>query len=152
MVEYKNGTECIDWLQLTQLYGKVGLVAGYGKDRNTKKIRQAFEASGRVATAWIEGRLVGAGRMITDNVCYAYIADVAVLPSLQKKGIGKGIMIQLLKDTAHMSIQLWPTKGNIAFYERLGFSTLGSEHPMMIIRRSQQSAGADGENAAAAQP
>lgn len=137
MVEYKNGTGYIDWLKLTQLYGEVGLVAGYGKAKNTMRIRQAFEASGRVVTAWIEGILVGAGRMITDNVCYAYIADVAVLPSYQKKGIGKGLMAQLLKDTTHMSVQLWPTKGNIAFYERLGFNALGREHPMMIIRKSQ---------------
>ena len=137
MVEYRSGTESIDWPQITRLYGEVGLVAGYGRLKDANMIKMAFEASSKVSTAWIGDVLVGAGRMISDNVCYAYIVDVAVLPSHQKRGIGKGIMLRLLKDTAHMSVQLWPTKGNIAFYEKLGFSALGLEHPMMIIRKSQ---------------
>jgi len=113
------------------------LVAGLGKEKDTDRIRSAFEASEKVITAWMDGNLVGAGRMITDGVSYGLIVDVGVWPSFQKQGLGKGIMKHLLEDSRHLSLQLWPTKGNIPFYEKFGFTALGPDHPVMIIKRSQ---------------
>ena len=68
-------------------------------------------------------------------ICYGLIVDVGVLPSSRKKGIGKGIMAQLLQGSGHLSLQLYPTKGNIGFYEKLGFVALDTEHPVMIKKR-----------------
>ena len=46
MVQYKTGTECIDWLQLIRLYGEVGLVSGYGQKKDGQRIRQPFGGYG----------------------------------------------------------------------------------------------------------
>ena len=52
MIEYKTGTDIIDWKSITDLYGKIGLVAEFGKKRDQKKIREAFLNSFKVVTAW----------------------------------------------------------------------------------------------------
>ena len=121
MVEYKTGTDSIDWEGLAHLYEEVGLVAQLGKKRDLVKIRQAFQRSFKVATAWKEGRLVGAGRLLSDGLCYGTIYDVGVRESCRGQGIGKGIMTTLLEGNEHLLIYLTSTFGNESFYEKLGF-------------------------------
>jgi ribosomal protein S18 acetylase RimI-like enzyme len=120
MIEYKTGISYVNWTMLAELYGEVGLVGGHGKNINT--IREVFQASSKVVTAWYQEQLVGAGRMLTDGLCYGSIFDVGVLPAFQKQGIGKGLMIELLKGTEHLyGIYLTFTFGNEEFYRKLGF-------------------------------
>jgi len=121
MIEYKTGTSCIDWQMLTELYGQVGLVANHGKKKESNIIREAFLSSNKVITAWSNEILIGAGRMLTDNICYGSIFDVGVLPSFQKQGIGNGIVTELLKGNEHLCIHLTSTFGNEQFYKNLGF-------------------------------
>ena len=59
MIEYKTGNDIIDWKSITDLYGEIGLVAGFGKKRDQKKIREAFLNSFKVVTAWEGDKLVG---------------------------------------------------------------------------------------------
>ncbi len=121
MIEYRIGTSCIDWDMLTELYGQVGLVANHGKEREGALVREAFEASSKVVTAWNNDELIGAGRMLTDNICYGTIFDVGVLPTFQKNGIGKGIVLELMKGKENLCIYLTSTFGNEQFYGKLGF-------------------------------
>lgn len=120
-VEYKTGIDSVDWNALGDLYGEVGLVAEFGKKRDLEKIRQAFQSSYRVVTAWKNGKQVGAGRMISDGLCYGTIYDVGVLDACRKQGIGKGIMAALLKGNEHLLVYLTSTFGNEDFYKQLGF-------------------------------
>ena len=39
-----------------------------------------------------EGRVVGMGRIIGDNGCFFTVVDIAVVPELQGRGLGKRIM------------------------------------------------------------
>ncbi len=121
MIEFKTNIDTIEWEAIVKLYGEVGLVAGLGKKRDLEKIREAFLNSYRVVTAWKGEKLIGAGRLISDGVCYGMVFDVGVLPSYQKQGIGKGIMNHLLDGNEHLSIHLTSTFGNEAFYRKLGF-------------------------------
>jgi hypothetical protein len=70
MVEYRIGIKGIDWTKLTELYGEVGLVGGFGRKKDQNKIREAFQVSDKVVTAWDKEKLVAAGRM-RDNVHFA---------------------------------------------------------------------------------
>jgi len=118
MIDYKTGIACIDWPMLAELYEKVGLGI---RNNDIETIRKAFQASGKVVTAWRGEELLGAGRMITDGIRYGSIFDVGVFPAFQKQGIGKGIMIELLKGNDHLYIHLTSTFGNEPFYGKLGF-------------------------------
>lgn len=121
MIIYREGLEYIDWPQLFHLYNVVGLVAGYGKKQEHKKIQSAFEHSYKVITAWYSDILVGATRMISDGICYGMIFDVGVLPEYQKLGIGKGLVSEIQKGNEHLCIHLTSTFGNEDFYKKLGF-------------------------------
>ena len=121
MVQYKTGTDRIDWEALGDLYEEVGLVAQLGKKRDLEKIRQAFQSSYKVVTAWKDGKQVGAGRMISDGLCYGAIYDVGVFQACRKQGIGKGIMEALLRGNEHLLVYLTSTFGNEGFYSKLGF-------------------------------
>ncbi|THB76743.1 MAG: N-acetyltransferase [Desulfobulbaceae bacterium] len=121
MIEYKIGTDDIDWEGLRDLYGEVGLVGGLGKKRDLPKIREAFLISFKVVTAWDNQRLVGAGRMISDGVCYGMIFDLGILVTHQRQGIGRQIINILLKGHEDLFIHLTSTFGNEEFYKKIGF-------------------------------
>lgn len=122
----------IDWPELLNLYEKAGLLKRFVKDKNFEKLKIAFERSYKVITAWDGEILVGAGRMISDGICYGTVFDLGVLPEYQRSGIGKGIMNELLLNEEHMPIHLTSTFGNEDFYKKLGFrkhKTAYSKYP-----------------------
>ena len=121
MIEYKIGVEAVDWAQLVELYGRVGLVAGLGKKRDAERIRQAFVSSAKVVTAWDGNALVAAGRLVGDGVCQGMIFDVGVLPEYQQRGIGAGIVRALVEGNEHLCLHLTATFGKEGFYRKLGF-------------------------------
>jgi GNAT superfamily N-acetyltransferase len=66
--------------------------------------------------------LVGAGRALADGRDCSYIADVAVHPRHQGRGLGKAIigkLVDLSRD--HKKIILYANPGTEGFYIKLGF-------------------------------
>jgi GNAT superfamily N-acetyltransferase len=121
VVVYKIGLKNIEGSLLLNLYERVGLQKRLVQNKEYEKIKTAFERSYKVVTAWDGEMLIGAGRMLSDGICYASIFDVGVLPEYQKKGIGKEIMQELLNGEEDMPIHLTSTFGNEDFYKKLGF-------------------------------
>lgn len=133
MITYDTELDHIDWDQLIDLYGAVGLVAGNGKERQGDKIRLAFECSYQVVTAWDGGMLIGAARMLSDGVCYGTIHDVGVLPGYRKMGVGRGLVEHLEKEHHHLHLYLTATFGKEEFYRKLGYKrhkTAFAKYPM----------------------
>ena len=78
------------------------------------------------------GTVVGMGRIIGDNAIYMHIQDVIVRPDLQRQGIGKLIMKELLTYVdglagKNTNIGLMCSKGREAFYRTFGFVDRPSE-------------------------
>jgi aralkylamine N-acetyltransferase len=121
MIRHLQGIENVVWPQLFALYDQVGLVANLAAKGRYQEVRTAFERSFRVVTAFDGDQLVGAGRMLSDGLCYGLIVDVGVLPSHQKRGIGKGLMHGLLEGLPELRVYLTSTFGSEKFYEGLGF-------------------------------
>lgn len=121
MITFKLGCENIKWEQLSELYKQVGLVAGHGKKGEAKLIEQAFRASFKVVSAWDDSKLIGAGRVLSDGLCYSAIFDIGVLPEFQRSGVGRGLMQELMNGLEHTCFHLTATFGNEEFYKKLGF-------------------------------
>ncbi len=71
-------------------------------------------------------KIIGMGRVIGDGIICFYIQDVVVHPMYQSQGIGKKIVLQLMKWIKEHSknnsvIGLMASKGCEKFYEKLGF-------------------------------
>jgi ribosomal protein S18 acetylase RimI-like enzyme len=89
-------------------------------------ISRALMNSLAVVSAWENGVLVGFARATGDHVFNATIWDVAVRPSHQRRGLGRLVMAELLKelDTYEIPlITLYADPGTDTFYRRFGFST-----------------------------
>ena len=121
MVVYKTGNEVIDWDMLTEVYFQVDGVIGLGKKRDTSRIKKSFANSFKVVTARDNGKIIGAGRMISDGYCYGWIHDIGVLPSFQKLGVGKGIMDELMNVSEPLLFGLTSSFVAVEFYDKLGF-------------------------------
>lgn len=66
--------------------------------------------------------LAGAGRVLADGLDCAYIADVAVHPGHQGRGLGTQIIRRLVElARGHKKIILYANPGTESFYRRLGF-------------------------------
>jgi len=121
MIKYKTGTDVINWESLVQLYFETDGVVGLGKEKNLKKIKEAFLNTYKVVTVWDGDKIIGAGRMLSDGVCYGWIHDFAVLPDYPKKGIGRNIMSELMHGNESLLIGLTSAFGAEEFYYKLGF-------------------------------
>jgi GNAT superfamily N-acetyltransferase len=84
------------------------------------------------------GRLIGAGRALADGIDCAYLADIAVHPDYQGRGLGKEIVVRL-RDLAknHRKIILYAAPGKDEFYLRLGFKRMRTA---MAIFENQEEA------------
>jgi len=111
--------------------------AGWIDDPHPEKMNKAVESGSEWFVARDEGStLLGIGRIITDYARYAFIVDVIVLEDRRGKGIGTAIMDGIIRECRELgidSVNLWPSKGKVQFYEKLGFYALPSEQPHMKL-------------------
>jgi ribosomal protein S18 acetylase RimI-like enzyme len=121
MIEYKTGTDLINWDLLIDLYFATDGVVGLGKEKNLTKIKKAFLSSYKVVTAWDGEKIIGSGRMISDGLCYGWIHDIGIHPDYQKKGIGSSLMNELMNGNESLLIGLTSAFGAEEFYYKLGF-------------------------------
>jgi GNAT superfamily N-acetyltransferase len=122
-------------IELASLY----LQAGWMKTVDPKKMSRAVESGSEWYVARDDtGELIGIGRFITDYARYAFIVDVIVEEAHRGKGVGTAIMNEIVAGCRILgidSVNLWPSKGKVPFYERLGFYALSSEQPHMKLKK-----------------
>lgn len=107
----------VDWAELSDLYR----VAPLG-DKPPEVLKVTFGNSMFVRFAYLDGALAGAGRALADGLDCAYIADVAVRPEHQGRGLGTEIIRSLVAAASgHRKIILYANPGAEPFYVKLGF-------------------------------
>lgn len=115
-----NSTDSLNWNELAALY----LAAPLG-NKNPADLQIAFNNSRFVCFVREGEKLVGVGRALADGVDCSYICDVAVLPSHQGTGLGKEIVSNLVKLSAHhKKIILYVVPGKEPFYRKFGFKRM----------------------------
>jgi aralkylamine N-acetyltransferase len=140
-IELSDEIDTVDWDRLAEVFERAPL----GK-RDPAVLRQTFHNSGVRCFALDRaapeiGRIVGAGRAITDGILFALILDVVVLPEFQGKGIGRRIM-QFLADRSRAgNILLHAVPGKEGFYRKLGYRRMKTAMGLFIDPEEQQQAG-----------
>lgn len=108
----------VDWVQ-----AKAGLVADhFDNGRSADALRRSFEQSPHRAFAWLDGRLVGMARMLSDGVCNAYLLDVWTQSSVRRHGIATAMVDRLARAVPGQHIGL-QTDDAERFYASLGFQS-----------------------------
>jgi len=124
VINFKTGIDCIKWSQLFQLYDKVGLVAGLAKSREYDKIKDSFVRSYKVVTAWDGETLVGAGRLLSDGICYGMIFDLGVLPEYQRRGLVEAYWINYFRIMIICEFILHPPLGTKIFIGKMDLNNI----------------------------
>jgi ribosomal protein S18 acetylase RimI-like enzyme len=109
--------EDVDWAELSNLYR----IAPLG-EKPPDALETVMSNSRYKCFVYDGTALVGAGRVLADGLDAAYIADIAVHPDYQGRGLGQAIVRRLV-DLAdgHKKIILYANPGREGFYRKLGF-------------------------------
>ncbi len=127
----------VDWEELSRLYR----VAPLG-EKSPKDLATVFSNSRFKCFVYADGDLIGVGRALADGLDCSYIADVAVHPEHQGKGLGTAIIGKLVELSAgHKKIILYANPGTEAFYRGIGFYRMNTA---MAIWRNNEQAITDG--------
>ncbi|MGH9135252.1 MAG: GNAT family N-acetyltransferase [Ilumatobacteraceae bacterium] len=124
----------VDWGELSNLYR----IAPLG-EKPPAALATVFGNSMFVCFVYAETELVGAGRALADGLDCAYIADVAVHPGHQGRGLGRSIITRLVSlADGHKKIILYANPGTEGFYASLGFLRMNTamaiwQHPERAI-------------------
>ncbi|MDH3976317.1 MAG: GNAT family N-acetyltransferase [Deltaproteobacteria bacterium] len=117
-IEY--GTEKIDWVALCEIFRLAPLGTG-----EPDKLKIVAKNSFTVCSAFVDGKIAGFGRAISDGQYQSAIYDVVVLPKFQNQGLGKSIMNALIeKLPKNSTVLIFVAPGKEDFYRKFGFGNL----------------------------
>ena len=98
------------------------------KTYTEEQVKKALDNTMYMVKVLVNDKLAGIGRVVGDNSIVCILSDVCVKPEYQGKGIGT-IIVNRLRELIEenvgvgekMQIELTPTAGNEAFYQKCGF-------------------------------
>ena len=132
-VVLKHDLAGVDFEQLAELYRRA-----YRVPMTAARKEKIFRRSYATCIALLDGRIVGAGYALSDGELDATIHGLAVLPELQRRGIGMRMMKSLLRQLEGLAIILTAEPEYQAAYRRLGFRPLKTA---MAIRFPEEQLG-----------
>jgi GNAT superfamily N-acetyltransferase len=107
----------VDWSELSELYR----IAPLG-NKSPADLVTVFSDSMFKCFVHAGDHLVGAGRALADGLDCSYLADVAVHPAHQGRGLGKALIERLVAlSQGHKKTILYANPGTEDFYSKLGF-------------------------------
>jgi len=128
-ITYSTTTANIDWEQLT-----ADLQADdFDNGRTPDELQRSFENSAVVAFAWVDGRIIGKARALSDGVCNAYVVDVWTHSDYRRRGIASRLMHLLEEQLDGQHIYLF-TDDAEAFYRTLGYRPQGVGMSVVVGR------------------
>ena len=130
-VEYRHNVP-LDPLDVVRVFESSGIKR---PTSDLPRIARMFAAPSLTLSAWVEGKLVGLSRSLTDYSYCCYLSDLAVDSAYQGLGIGR----ELVKRTQavigdQVSLILLSAPGAMSYYPTLGFELAANA---FVVRRKQ---------------
>lgn len=117
-LEIKEGLDGLTPSRIETLYRRAPLLRPVG---DLDRVWEMFVNASLVITAWNRGHLVGIARVLTDQVLYSYLCDLAVEPDVQRLGVGKALINAILERCKGTELILRDSDISSGYYEYLGF-------------------------------
>jgi N-acetylglutamate synthase-like GNAT family acetyltransferase len=131
-IEYK--TSLPTWHEYFQLFSSMGRMPVLKVSEDD--LKKVFDNTWYWITAYKDQKIIGAGRLLSDEALYALICDIIVMQDHQNKGIGSTILKQMVNKCQETNIKrvwLFAAPGKAGFYEKYGFSVRPNEAPGMQL-------------------
>ncbi|MBW4604468.1 MAG: GNAT family N-acetyltransferase [Calothrix sp. FI2-JRJ7] len=117
MVTYKSDLGNINWGEMKATLKE----DAFDNGRSPQQLKNSFENSYATCIAYIDNRIVGTARVLSDGVCNAYIVDVWTFTPYRRQGIASKMISLLLDKLSGQHVCLF-TEDAVDFYEKLGFT------------------------------
>lgn len=120
-ITYDDKTKALPAEELRRLF----ILAGWSDGSETAGQRENFNIgflhSTLVVSAWEGSRLIGAVRVLSDEIFRSVIYDLIVDPDYQKKGIGRELIARCIRHYPNSEWLVQTTQEIAGFYEKIGF-------------------------------
>jgi GNAT superfamily N-acetyltransferase len=114
---WSDALDAIDWHEVETLYRLAPL-----GNKSAAHLQTVFTNSRFRCFVFDAGKLIAAGRALSDGADCSYLCDVAVMPTHQGHGLGKQVVKRLVElSRGHKKIILYAVPGKEGFYSKLGF-------------------------------
>jgi GNAT superfamily N-acetyltransferase len=95
----------------------------WAEGRPLEIVERLVRGASRVVGLYAGERQLGFGRVVSDGVAFAYLADVYVHPDVRGRGLGVELVRELVENGPHRDIGwLLHTDDARGLYERFGFA------------------------------
>ena len=117
MVYYKIDCDVGDFADMKATLGE----DKFDNGRTVLQYKRSFENSFTTCIAYIDGKIIGTARALSDVVGNAYVADVWTQSEHRRKGIARKMMALLIEDLQGQHVYLQTDDDTLEFYVALGF-------------------------------
>jgi len=109
-------------VDLRELHRFLSTEAYWALGRPRETVERLVREASRVVGLYLDGRLVGFTRAVSDSVSFAYLADVYVLPELRGRGLGEELVREAVDGSPFSRVRwLLHTRDAHPLYAKLGF-------------------------------
>ena len=109
-------------VDLAELHRFLSTEAYWALGRPRETVERLVREASRVVGLYLDGRLVGFARTVSDGVSFAYLADVYVLPELRGLGLGEELVREAVDGSSFASVRwLLHTRDAHGLYAKIGF-------------------------------
>lgn len=120
-ISYNDIKKDLPCEQLYRLFMSVGWCNGVVTLEQKENFNIGFINSTLVVSAWEDGHLVGAVRVLSDKVFRSIIYDLLVDPEYQNQGIGKELVRRCIEHFPNSEWLVQTTEQIYNYYEKMGF-------------------------------
>ena len=94
----------------------------WARDRSLAEVEASIAGASRVVGLYEDGRQAGFARVVSDDLTFAYLADVYVLARLRGRGLGEELVREAVDNGPHAGLRwMLHTLDAHGLYRRLGF-------------------------------
>jgi predicted N-acetyltransferase YhbS len=98
-----------------------------------ERIQRMIDNSDVVISAWVDGKMIGIARALTDFSYCCYLSDLAVDVKYQKHGVGKELVkLVQAKIGDECALILLSAPGALEYYPKIGFDRIDNA---FVIKR-----------------
>jgi ribosomal protein S18 acetylase RimI-like enzyme len=120
-VNYKLDSDGVDWDEMKTILKE----DKWDNGRTVDQYKRSFENSYAVCIAYVEGKIMGTVRVLSDGVGNAYVVDAWTLSKYRNQGIARTMMELVLKSLPGQYVYLQTDDDTVEFYGKIGFK----KHP-----------------------
>lgn len=116
-VNYKLDSDGVDWDEMKAILKE----DNWDNGRTIDQYKRSFENSYAVCIAYVDEKIMGTVRVLSDGVGNAYVVDLWTLSKYRNRGIARKMMELVMEGLQGQHVYLQTDEDTVEFYDNIGF-------------------------------